>query len=122
MDAIEARNQRRVKGGTTLAQRIRQDPERASRIDHYRHLISIEEQVLTAMAERRVTPAQLARRLERPASTITRDLKGGLSEAKLGRLRRYAEALGYELVVRLEPRPEVPSLARIGGKTRRAGA
>jgi Cro/C1-type HTH DNA-binding domain len=111
MDAAEAKNLRRANGNTTLADRIRRDPERARRIDHYRDLISIEEQVLTAMAERHMTPAQLARRLDRPASTITRDLKGGLSEAKLGRLRRYAEALGYELIVLLEPRREAPGTA-----------
>lgn len=104
MNAIEARAARRRAGKTTLEQRLRKSPEMARRIDRHLAHLRLEQQMADAMQRQHVTAAELARRLSRQPSAISRDLKGGLSKAKIGRVEDMAEAVGYDFVALVLPR------------------
>jgi hypothetical protein len=104
MNAIEARAARRRAGKTTLEQRLRKSPEMAQRIDRHLAHLRLEQQMADAMQRQHVTAAELARRLSRQPSAISRDLKGGLSKAKIGRVEDMAEAVGYDFVALVLPR------------------
>lgn len=104
MNAHEAHRHR---GGSTLFEREMSNPEIRERVESERAGISLELQVRAAMNAANVTPADLARMLSVPRSTISRDLKGGLSNAKLARVRAIADKLNYDvfpLVLPREPR------------------
>jgi hypothetical protein len=106
MNAIEARAARRRAGKTTLEERLRQSPETAQRIDKQLAHLRLEQQMADAMQRQHVTAAELARRLSRQPSAISRDLKGGLSKAKIGRVEDMAEAVGYDFVGLVLPRDQ----------------
>ena len=104
MNAVEARTARRRAGTKTLEQRLRENPEMAQRIDKQMAHLRLEQQMLDAMERAHVTAAELARRISRQPSAISRDLHGGLSKAKIGRVEEMAEAVGYEFVGLVLPR------------------
>ncbi len=104
MNAIEARNARRRAGKTTLEERLRQDPEMAQRIDKQLAHLRLEQQMADAMQRQHVSAAELARRVARQPSAISRDLKGGLSKAKIGRVEDMAEAVDHDFVALVLPR------------------
>lgn len=104
MDAVEARAARRRAGKTTLEQRLRQAPGMAQRIDKQLTHLRLEQQMIDAMEREHVTAAELARRISCQPSAISRDLKGGLSKAKIGRVEEMAEAVGYDFVGLVLPR------------------
>jgi transcriptional regulator with XRE-family HTH domain len=101
MNAIEARKRR---GGPTLFEREMADVNIRERVEAERAGISLELQVRDAMESAKMTPADLARLLAVPRSTVSRDLKGGLSNAKLGRVRAIADKLNYDVVPLVLPR------------------
>jgi hypothetical protein len=88
----------------TLEERLREDPVMSARIDRHLTHLRLEQQMIEAMDRQRVSAAELARRVSRPPSAISRDLNGGLSKAKLGRLEELAEAVNHDLVVLVLPR------------------
>jgi len=104
MNAIEAREARRSKGKRNLSQRLRDNPEMAARTDAYLDDLRLEQQFLDAMQEEHISAAELARRTNRKPAAISRDLGGGLSDAKLGRVREMAAAFGYDVVAVLVPK------------------
>lgn len=104
MIADEAFRARRAAGIKTLAERMREDPERARRMDNILAQLRLEQQFFEAMEELGVSAAELARRTKRKPAAISRDLAGGFSAAKLGRLREMADAIGYDVVPLLLPR------------------
>jgi transcriptional regulator with XRE-family HTH domain len=104
MDAVEARAARRQAGKKTLEQRLREHPEMAHRIDKQMAHLRLEQQMVDAMERENVTAAELARRISRQPSAISRDLNGALSKAKIGRVEEMAEAVGYDFVGLLLPR------------------
>lgn len=104
MNATEARQARKATGKQTLSQRLRENPEMASKIDAYLADLQLEQQFIDAMQEQHVTAAELARRTNRKPAAISRDLTGGLSGAKLGRVREMAAAVDCDVVALLVPR------------------
>jgi len=103
MNAHEAHAQRRASGKTTLEQRLRRDPERSRRIDEHLAELRLEQQFLEAMERQHMVAAELARRVKRQPASISRDLAGGLSAAKLGRVREMAAAVDCEVLTLLIP-------------------
>jgi hypothetical protein len=103
MNANEARTHRRASGGKSLEERLRQDPERARRIDEHLAELRLEQQFIDAMEHLHMTAAQLARRVKRQPAAISRDLAGGLSAAKLGRVREMAAAVDCDVLTLLVP-------------------
>jgi predicted TIM-barrel fold metal-dependent hydrolase len=104
MTAREARAVRRRDGKTTLEERMRQEPNAARRIDTHLAHLRLEQQMADAMQRQHVTAAELARRVSRQPSAISRDLSGGLSKAKLGRVEEMAAAVDCDFVVFVLPR------------------
>jgi hypothetical protein len=104
MNAIEARAARRKAGKTTLEERLRQNPEMAQRIDKHLAHLRLEQQMVDAMERQHVNAAELARRMARQPSAISRDLRGGLSKAKIGRVEDMAAAVDHEFVGLVLPR------------------
>jgi len=103
MNADEAAKFRRPRGMSTLSERIRKDPVRAARIDSVLLAISLEAQILRIMKKSKITATELAKKLNVPKSQISRDLNGGLSKARLGRLHQIAAALNHDLVAVVVP-------------------
>jgi len=124
MNAIEAGKVRQKKSKPNLSMRLRESPEMARRIDAYVDELRLEQQFLDAMRLKHVTAAELARRTKRKPASISRDLAGGLSTAKLGRVREMANAFGYDIVAVLVPRDPAErhkTLARVSKQLRRRG-
>jgi hypothetical protein len=125
MNATEAGKIRQKKGKQSLSMRLRENPEMARRIDAYVDELRLEQQFLDAMRLKQVTAAELARRMKRKPASISRDLAGGLSTAKLGRVREMANAVGYDIVAVLVPRDPVErrkTLARVSKQLRARGS
>ena len=104
MDAAEARNARRSAGKKSLEQRLRLDPGMAAKIDRHLVDLGLEQQMIDAMEREHVTAAELARRVDRKPSAISRDLNGGLSKAKFARIQELANAVGHDVVPLVLPR------------------
>lgn len=104
MNATEARKQRQAAKQNSLSTRLRADAEMARRIDKHLEELRLEQQFLDAMHARHITGAELARRTKSKPAAISRDLAGGLSSAKLGRVRQMADAVGCDVVTLLVPR------------------
>lgn len=104
MNAIEARKKRQAASPSTLSSRLREDPAMAQRIDAYLDAFRLEQQFRDAMTAQHITSADLARRTNHKPAAISRDLAGGLSSAKLGRVREMAAAMGCDVVTLLVPR------------------
>jgi hypothetical protein len=103
MNAHEARTHRRASGRKTLEERLRHNPDRARRIDEHLAELRLEQQFIDAMEHLNMTAAQLARRVKRQPAAISRDLAGGLSAAKLGRVRELAAAVDCDVLTLLIP-------------------
>ena len=102
MNATEARKRR---GGATLVERVKAaDPARAVRIERLVAEASLEQIVQAIMESKRITAAELARRLNAKSPQISRDLHGGLSRATVSRLSSIADALGYDFIPAFVPR------------------
>lgn len=104
MNAIEARKQRQGAKQKSLSTRLRESGDMARRIDTYVDELRLEQQFIDAMQAQNITGAELARRTKSKPAAISRDLAGGLSSAKLGRVRQMAAAVGYDVVTVLVPR------------------
>ncbi|MGC8486391.1 MAG: hypothetical protein ACP5O6_12290 [Candidatus Baltobacteraceae bacterium] len=76
----------------------------AREIDARREELRLEQQFLDAMQAQDITGAELARRTKAKPASISRDLAGGLSSAKLGRVRKMADAVGCDVITLLVPR------------------
>jgi hypothetical protein len=103
MNAAEAR---KARGGTTLVDRTKRDPQRAARIQQLVDSAAVEQIVEAIMAASHVTAADLARRLNAKAPQVSRDLHGGLRRATLTRLGLIAKALDHDFVPVLVPRAD----------------
>lgn len=103
---MNAREARKRRGGTTLLERTKADPVRATSIDRLVAAASIEQLVQALMDREHVTAAELARRINVKPPQVSRDLRGGLSKATIGRLSMIAEALGYDFVPAFIPRTD----------------
>ncbi|MGA8384488.1 MAG: hypothetical protein WB526_07635 [Candidatus Cybelea sp.] len=114
MNATEARRARQAQGKRSMYDRLREDPQRAARIDRYLEELRLEQQFIDAMEQQHISAAELARRVNRKPASISRDLSGGLSTAKLGRVREMADAVGYDVVALLVPRDPVERKKAIG--------
>lgn len=104
MNATDARKQRQAAKKKPLSARLRADAGMARRIDAHLEELRLEQQFIDAMQAQHITGAELARRTKSKPASISRDLAGGLSSAKLGRLRAMADAVGYDVVTLLVPR------------------
>lgn len=104
MNAIEARKQRQTGKQKSLSARLRESGDMAHRIDTYVDELRLEQQFIDAMQAQNITGAELARRTKSKPAAISRDLSGGLSSAKLGRVRQMAAAVGYDVITMLVPR------------------
>lgn len=104
MNAIEARKQRLGAKQKSLSTRLRESGDMARRIDTYVDELRLEQQFIDAMQAQNITGAELARRTKSKPAAISRDLAGGLSSAKLGRVRQMAAAVGYDVLTVLVPR------------------
>lgn len=104
MNAIDARKQRQAAKKGSLSTRLRADAVMAQRIDAHLEELRLEQQFLDAMQAQHITGAELARRTKSKPGSISRDLAGGLSSAKLGRVRQMADAVGCDVVTILVPR------------------
>ncbi|TAM58710.1 hypothetical protein EPN52_10150 [bacterium] len=100
MNAAEARKRR---SGGTLAERTRKDSARAARIDRLVAEASIENALRKIMEIEDVSAAELARRIHAKPPQISRDLRGGLSKARVYRLVELGRALGYDFVPMFVP-------------------
>lgn len=76
----------------------------AQRIDAHLDALRLEQQFRDAMTALHITSAELARRTNHKPAAISRDLAGGLSSAKLGRVREMAAAVDCDVVTLLVPR------------------
>ncbi len=83
---------------------MRDDPRMAARMDRHLQGLRLEQQVIDAMQRQHVTAAELSRRLSCPPSAISRDLNGGLSKAKIGRVEELANAIEHDFVALVIPR------------------
>jgi transcriptional regulator with XRE-family HTH domain len=72
-------------------------------------------EMIAARARARLTQAQVAKRMGTTQSVIAR-IEGGRHLPSMGTLRRYAEALGCRVAVKL-----VPLALKVGRKHRKAG-
>lgn len=104
MNATEARKRR---DGSTLADRVRENPKRATRIDRLVAEATIEHTLQQIMELEDVSAAELARRVKAKPPQISRDLHGGLSKARISRLAVLADALGYDFFPVFIPRNDV---------------
>ena len=95
MNAAEAR---KTRGGSTLVERSRRDSARAARIDRLVAEASIENALRKIMEIENVSAAELARRVKAKPPQISRDLRGGLSKARVYRLVELGRALGYDFL------------------------
>jgi len=75
-----------------------QDPGFRDRYDKEHEFFKIEVQLLTALERLGLTYEQLAKQLHTSRGNISRDLQGGIADAKLGRIRRMAHELGLTFV------------------------
>jgi transcriptional regulator with XRE-family HTH domain len=82
---------------------MRRDPATAALIDAELLAISLEAQILRIMEHSNITATELAKKLNVPKSQVSRDLNGGLSKARLGRLHQIAAALNHDLVAVVVP-------------------
>lgn len=104
MNATDARKQRQAAKKKPLSARLRADAGMARRIDIHLEELRLEQQFLDAMQAQHITGAELARRTKSKPASISRDLAGGLSSAKLGRVREMADAVECDVVTILIPR------------------
>lgn len=68
-----------------------------------------------------VNATEFARRINRKPASISRDLAGGLSSAKLGRVREMANAAGYDVVAVLVPQDPVERRKTLAKVSKRLG-
>jgi predicted XRE-type DNA-binding protein len=101
---MSASDSRKRRSASTLFDREMSKPKIRELVDAEQEVISLELQFRRAMEAADVSPARLADMLDVPASSVSRDLNGGLSNAKLGRLRAMASKLNYEIVPLVLPR------------------
>ena len=104
MNATEARKKRQAVKSLSLSTRLRENSEMARKIDAHLDELHLEQQFIDAMRTQNISGAELARRTKSKPAAISRDLAGGLSAAKLGRVRKMAAAVGYDIVTLLVPR------------------
>jgi hypothetical protein len=104
MNAIEARKQRPGAKQKSPSTRLRESADMARRFETYVDELRLEQQFIDAMQAQNITGAELARRTKSKPAAISRDLAGGLSSAKLGRVRQMAAAVGYDVLTVLVPR------------------
>jgi predicted XRE-type DNA-binding protein len=105
-------NKHKRQSGDTLFERELSNPKIRKLVDAEREAISLEMQFRQAMEAENVSAAKLADMLEVPASSVSRDLGGGLSKAKLGRIQAIAQKLNHELIPLVLPRdPKARKLA-----------
>lgn len=107
MNATDARKQRQAAKKTPLSARLRVDAGMARRIDAHLEELRLEQQFIDAMQAQHITGAELARRTKSKPASISRDLAGGLSSAKLGRVREMADAVGCDVITILVPRDPI---------------
>ncbi len=104
MNATEARKERQAAKTQSLSARLRENGEMARKIDAHLEELRLEQQFTDAMEAQNISGAELARRTKSKPAAISRDLAGGLSAAKLGRVRKMADAVGYDVITLLVPR------------------
>ena len=104
MNGTEARKQRQAAKQQSLSARLRADANMARRIDAHLEELRLEQQFIDAMQAQHISGAELARRTKSKPASISRDLAGGLSSAKLGRVRQMADAVECDVVTLLVPR------------------
>jgi|ERR1022692_1980247 transcriptional regulator with XRE-family HTH domain len=89
---------------STLLERARKNKRMASLIDKHRSMLSLEIQFERELKRRNESPARFAKKIGSNRSTVSRDLHGGLSKAKLERVASMANALDCDLVTIILPR------------------
>jgi hypothetical protein len=104
MNATKPHKQRQAAKKQSLSTRLRANAGMARRIDAHLEEMRLEQQFLDVMESQHITGAELARRTKSKPASISRDLAGGLSSAKLGRVREMADAVGCDVVTLLVPR------------------
>ena len=103
-----------VKG---LIERKLENPEYRKRFEKEHEIFKLEVQLLLALERRGLTYEQLAKELHTSKGNISRDLQGGISSAKLGRIQRMADALGLAFIPVMLPKGKLqaflPKLERL---------
>ena len=85
-----------------LKRRFMDDPEFREEYARVDEEFALVEALVRARASAKLTQAELARRIGTTQSAVAR-LEGGRVSPSFATLRRYAEATGTRLTVRLEP-------------------
>ena len=88
----------------TLVQRLRDNPKMSVLIDREKAALTLEIQFEAELKRTGQTAAQLARKINSPRSSVSRDLSGGLSRARLQRVVALAEAVECDTVTLLIPK------------------
>ena len=83
------------------------DPEFKKLFYEAEKTLDIEIQFLKALKEKEITYEEFAEKLGTKRSNVCRDLKGkAIQRASLHRIRRMANALDMELIIKLIPRAD----------------
>jgi hypothetical protein len=98
----------KVKG---LIERKLEDPAHRKRHDERFEAFKLEVQLLSAIERLNLTYADLAKTLHTSKSNISRDLSaGGISSARLSRVRKMADALGLMFIPLVLPKRKARAL------------
>ena len=92
------------RSGSTLVERLRQEPRQARVLDAKVAAFKLEDQISRAMVEQGISATQLAALLDADKGMISRDLRGGISRANYQRIVGMAQALDRDVVTLVLPR------------------
>jgi hypothetical protein len=90
--------------GKSLVARFRSNPKMAALMDQEKAALKLEIQFEEQLKRTNQSAAQLARRIGAPRSSVSRDLSGGISRARLQRVAAMADAVECDSVMLLIPR------------------
>ena len=89
----------------TLFEKEMQDTEFKEMFHQAQKDLDLEIQFFEALKEKNLTYEDFARKIGTSRSNICRDLKGkGIQKASLNRIRKMAEVLDMELIIKLIPK------------------
>jgi len=95
----------------SLFEREMEDLGFRTRFEEEHEIFKLEVQLLAALERRKITYDELAHKLHTKKSNISRDLRqGGISSAKIGRIREMAHALGLTFLPLLVPNQKAQAL------------
>ena len=95
----------------SLFEQEMENPGFRARFEQEHETFKLEVQLLAALERHGLTYSELAQKLHTKKSNISRDLRqGGISSAKIGRIRAMAKALGLTFLPLLVPNQKTHAL------------